>query len=137
MDGKLKKQFEEKFVASSGALVPNAKRHYDYQYWDGDIMPKEVVKWIDENFISKASVPAETLVRQGRSLPDVACGWISVKDKLPTKATWSGDRVLVYTEEGYIHTGLYEGEEAEEWYDKFNDSGYITHWMALPSKPSA
>ena len=44
------------------------------------------------------------------------------------KSPWSGDRVLVYTEEGYTHTGLYEGEIAGEWFDKFNDSGYITRW---------
>jgi len=61
--------------------------------------------------------------------------WISVKDELPKKATWSGDRVLVYTEEGSIHTGMYEGEKYDEWHDKYNDSGYITHWMPLPEPP--
>jgi len=61
--------------------------------------------------------------------------WISVKDRLPEKADWRGDLVLVYTEEGYIHTGLYEGELADEWPYKFNDSGYITHWMPLPEPP--
>ena len=63
--------------------------------------------------------------------------WIPVSERLPEKATWSGDRVLVYTEEGYTHTGLYEGEIAGEWFDKFNDSGYITHWMPLPKPPQA
>ena len=61
--------------------------------------------------------------------------WIKVEDRLPGKGTWSGDRVLVYTEEGYTHTGFYEGEEAGEWWDKFNDSGLITHWMPLPDPP--
>ena len=61
--------------------------------------------------------------------------WVSVFDRLPPPAKWSGDRVLVYTEEGYIHTGLYEGENCDEWFDKFNDSGYITHWMPLPEPP--
>ena len=61
--------------------------------------------------------------------------WISVEDRLPPKADWSGDLVLVYTEEGYIYTGLYEGEKADEWPDKFHDSGFITHWMPLPEPP--
>ena len=64
--------------------------------------------------------------------------WVSVEERLPEKAKWSGDRVLVYTEEGYIHTGLYEGEAATEddpWWDKFNDSGLVTHWMPLPEPP--
>lgn len=61
--------------------------------------------------------------------------WHNVNDKLPKPAEWSGDRVLVYTEEGYIHTGLYEGEKADDWFDKYNDSGYITHWMPLPEPP--
>ena len=67
-----------------------------------------------------------------------ASGWVSVEERLPEKAKWSGDRVLVYTEEGYIHTGLYEGEAATDddpWWDKFNDSGYVTHWMPLPEPP--
>jgi len=61
--------------------------------------------------------------------------WISVEDRLPKRASWSGDRVLVYTEEGYIHTGLYEGQAHDEWMDEFNDSGLITHWMPLPEPP--
>ena len=62
--------------------------------------------------------------------------WISVKDRLPPVAEWSGDRVLVYTEEGYIHEGLYEGEKFDEWIDKYFDSGYVTHWMPLPEPPN-
>jgi len=65
-------------------------------------------------------------------------GWVSVEERLPDRATWSGDRVLVYTEEGYIHTGLYEGEKATDddpWWDKFNDSGRVTHWTPLPEPP--
>jgi hypothetical protein len=61
--------------------------------------------------------------------------WVSVEERLPEIANWSGDRVLVYTEEGAIHTGIYEGEPADNWPDKFNDSGYITHWQPLPSPP--
>jgi len=61
--------------------------------------------------------------------------WISVHDKLPPKAEWSGDTVLGYTEEGSIQIAMYEGELPDEWYDKFNDSGYITHWMPLPEPP--
>ena len=62
-------------------------------------------------------------------------GWISVGDRLPEKATWSGDLVIVHTEEGYTYMGLYEGEDAEDWLDKFYDSGHITHWMPLPDSP--
>jgi len=61
--------------------------------------------------------------------------WISVEDRLPEIAEWSGNRVLVYTEEGSIHTGRYEGEVAGDWVDLYNDSGEITHWMPLPEKP--
>jgi len=61
--------------------------------------------------------------------------WISVEDKLPAIAEWSGDKVLVYTEEGNICTGMYEGEPDTSWPDKYEDSGYITHWMPLPEPP--
>lgn len=47
----------------------------DYQYWDGDIMPKEIVEWIDENF-----VPAEPL-RQFKLLEETRpyFGWCDVE----------------------------------------------------------
>lgn len=76
-------------------------------------------------------------------LAPTACGWISVKDRLPKSMI---NKVLVWLEHedlnGYIGYGHYEKFHSEEmWYDlehneRFDKRGYIvTHWMPLPEPP--
>ena len=80
------------------------------------------------------------------------CGWVSVKDRLPTYAEVKDDRVLVLTESGDIFSiGFDECIEDESifgmWRQNFDpvtlgatDSDWIpcdgvTHWMPVPERP--